>query len=84
MLLQDGFDVAGAAPNFATYAHPGLTLREMNSRLEVVFASSVPDGNYAGYKAMTARPTEGLCATADRAPVWLTPSDQRQTGVLCQ
>ena len=61
-LLQDGFDVSAPGPTFGTYTDNGLTLREINSRLEVVFNSSVSDGRYAGYKAVTATPTEGLCA----------------------
>lgn len=63
VLLQDGFDVAGAAPTFGSYTKSGLTLRETTSALEVVFGTSVSDGNYAGYKSVVAPPSEGLCGS---------------------
>ncbi len=61
MLLQDGFDTAGAAPMFTSYADTGLTVLETGSVLQISFASNVSDGRYAGYYTVTPHPTEGLC-----------------------
>lgn len=63
MLLQDGFDTAGAAPTFMSYAHAGMTVVETGSVLEVSFAANVSDGFYGGYYAANAQPTEGLCGS---------------------
>lgn len=62
VLMQDSFDVAGAAPNFTTYTSSGLTLSESSGELHVVFGANVGDGRYAGYKTAS-KPTEGLCGS---------------------
>lgn len=63
VLLTDGFDVAGEGPTFTKYTDSGLTLQEVGGRFEVVFSSSVGDGRYSGYKAVTGYPPDGLCAS---------------------
>lgn len=69
LLLEDEFEIAGAAPDFFSYTSNGVTVREQNGRFEVVFGANVGDGRYAGYKSAAGFAPEGLCGVTKIAEV---------------